>query len=581
MCGQSGVAGTINHQERKAAELLMMMNINRGIHSTGIAVVKRPKVNKSLPVNDKVRILKELGTPFGDGFGSPGLFGLKNYDKVLNTDAQVIMTHNRSATAGDVSRENAHPFWFPKLVGTHNGTLNISYKRKLSRPEVFETDSECLFNTINNRGVQATIKDTEGSYAIVYVDLEKYTLNFLRNSERPLHYVLSKDRTALFWSSDVFPLLYALEQARVSLEDQKVRVLSPDTLLTWKIPMERQAFIDPLREKLEGYKFTNDYNKNWTSQRNQRMFGRNPNSAGHEEASADWQYENEFGYSNGGLKEVPEDKEIVVETEETDGSGHIDYSTYSYKKPEEKNKVPGGEVVPFVPNVPVVRKPQDNIPGLDGNRLADPLETGADYRVLASKRVTRELNEMAERRFVEMYPEFKGGNCPDGYRVRLDTSHQKVFWDYKKAVFVKFDYATLSNRWTQTSSANPPHTLPFTLINVEAGGSHLFKYRKQRGNRGKKRQVYYKGYRGQELDQSQFLGLMEHGCINCQRSDMEWGNEVRFIDAKAFLCEHCMNSPPIAEWWKNFDTINAKRSTHKESKEVKNEVKNDVEKQVG
>ena len=46
----------------------------------------------------------------------------KSFDNI-KTDSWAIFGHNRAATRGSVSRENAHPFTFGDVTLMHNGTL--------------------------------------------------------------------------------------------------------------------------------------------------------------------------------------------------------------------------------------------------------------------------------------------------------------------------------------------------------------------------------------------------------------------------------------------------------------------------
>jgi glucosamine 6-phosphate synthetase-like amidotransferase/phosphosugar isomerase protein len=257
MCGQSGAAGSIYNAEKKAIEALMTLNIPRGPHSTGIASIPR-NMKK-----DEIILVKDKGTPYGSGTGeSPGIMSYSRYDKAINQQAKLILTHNRWATKGEVSSKNAHPFWFGEpgksnqIIGTHNGTLWPQSHSRLVGHGVHGTDSECIFNSIYEWGLEKTVKLLEGSYAIVFYDGSDDSLNMIRNEQRPLHFVFDKRRETMFWSSDAETLGYALRFAQIDVGANKIYVLTPNSWYKWKIPESAtKPFEEAKRIPLEGYTY--------------------------------------------------------------------------------------------------------------------------------------------------------------------------------------------------------------------------------------------------------------------------------------------------------------------------------------
>lgn len=506
MCGQSGAAGSLFQPEKNTVEHLMTMNILRGPHSTGMAVIPRIRNNHQNVMN-----VKELGTPFGDGDGGTGIRGHKNYDKALRMPAGAILTHNRWATKGAISRKNAHPFWFPKLVGTHNGTLDYSYRTKLLRAEQFETDSECLFNTINCWGIRKAIENTEGAYALVWYDLENDTLNMLRNEKRPLHYAFDKDRNVLFWSSDFYALAYGMEQGRINRGEEKIYLLPVDSHLSWKLPHLNQPFGDPSREGLKGYEYKYTYVRGG--------FGRTqgtPFLDGESTALDDW-YREEAGKStesSGGTPETSESKTSrVIPDDGTTEDSKILETHYDHEK---------------------------------GSHIVVDRKGRAEVRKHLQPEIVDKLEEMAEKRFDEQFssPLLVNNNLC----LKASQPFKKCYYDKKEGMFSSYEYLTLTNKWVLHHSAMPPKWLPYNMINVEAGGSHLFSYQKQGRGKKKKRMIFYKGYQGKTLDRESFEGVMANGCLNCARTPT-WGNEVKFVDSETFLCEHCM-TPQLESLWK-------------------------------
>lgn len=218
MCGIVGCAGDLTNKEEGALKQLLIINSLRGIDSTGIAVVPTH-------VGD-VKIAKGVGDVF------------QLSDRKIFTDAfigknKVIIGHGRSATQGSISRKNAHPFMFDKVVGVHNGTL----RNKTSIPDhyKFDTDSEALYNHINNVGIDAAMKEINGAYSLVWYNREENTLNFLRNEERPMSFVFTKDKKQLFFASEFWMIQGVCWREKIEIEAPTF--LPEHMLYSFKVPV--------------------------------------------------------------------------------------------------------------------------------------------------------------------------------------------------------------------------------------------------------------------------------------------------------------------------------------------------------
>jgi hypothetical protein len=184
MCGLTGIAGEITIKEESVFKQLLIVDSLRGVDSTGVAIIPR---------HGEVKVAKELGNPYN-------LFDHKSFDRALMGAHKVLIGHNRYATVGGVSKKAAHPFEFETVVGVHNGTL--SSKWKLENSHDFTVDSENLYHHINKKGIKDALSKMKGAWSLVWWDKTEGTLNFLRNTERPLWMCRSLDGKNLFWASE-------------------------------------------------------------------------------------------------------------------------------------------------------------------------------------------------------------------------------------------------------------------------------------------------------------------------------------------------------------------------------------------
>lgn len=227
MCGNVGVAGILNVAEEKAFKQLLVVDVLRGEHSTGVAVIPRH--------NAEPKIAKQVGNPFE-------LFNDKRFDTAMGGMNRVIIGHNRFATQGAVNKANAHPFDFDNVVGAHNGTL--SNKHALEGGNNFTVDSQALYNHIDKHGVEDAITKCMGAWALVWWDKNAETLNFLRNSERTLYTVMSEDGKKIFWASEWEMLNLVMN--RNGMKYDKIKTVPVDTWVS--IPVDSQG---NLGEKVE------------------------------------------------------------------------------------------------------------------------------------------------------------------------------------------------------------------------------------------------------------------------------------------------------------------------------------------
>lgn len=219
-------------KDEKAFKNLLILDSLRGEHSTGIAALHE-KWN--------VSIAKSVGDPFT-------LFDTISSEKIFKQMNNVLIGHNRFATTGKITKKNAHPFEFNTIIGAHNGTL--SNKHDLPNHGDYEVDSQALFACIEKEGIEKTIARIRGAWALTWFDSEELSINFLRNKERPLFYVFSKDGDRIYWASERWMLRVAL--SRNEIEIGAIEELAVDMHMCIPLDKAKRVALDPVFKKVKG-----------------------------------------------------------------------------------------------------------------------------------------------------------------------------------------------------------------------------------------------------------------------------------------------------------------------------------------
>jgi len=241
MCGLVGLCGSPLAKEVDAFKDLLVFSSVRGPHSTGVAVVAHGKDREPI-------IAKQVGNTYE-------LFDHKPFDAAMRTaNKKLILGHNRHATVGTVNRANAHPFDKETLVGCHNGTIDWQSRKKLEGHDEVGTDSEALFNTLDEFDVKDVIPRIEGAWGLTWYDKNDDTFHMLRNEKRTLFFCFNELNDTLFWASEPYFLHAAL--ARNGVKYKEVRMLPENNHFVWEVPKQNKKFEEPLRETVKGKEST-------------------------------------------------------------------------------------------------------------------------------------------------------------------------------------------------------------------------------------------------------------------------------------------------------------------------------------
>lgn len=232
MCGIVGCAGDITVKAKDAFRTLLVLDTLRGPHSTGVA---------SIGAGGDWNLVKKKGNPWD-------LFDSREYNSMMGYASYALIGHNRYATKGKINNINAHPFEFKNVVGCHNGTIRGQHR--LIDHQRFEVDSENIFHSIENVGLEDTLAVLEGAYALTYWDKRSEDLVLLRNSERPLFYVMTPGDKTVFWASEKWMLTVALQ--RCGIKYGEVVEVRPCNI--YRFDIERKFQCRPITVSIQAFK---------------------------------------------------------------------------------------------------------------------------------------------------------------------------------------------------------------------------------------------------------------------------------------------------------------------------------------
>jgi hypothetical protein len=207
--------------EQKLIKPLMLLTSLRGEHSTGIFnVTNRFKENRLYYTQ-----MKEVGNPFR-------LIYEKGFQDIVDPDVDndllALVGHGRHATKGTINKENAHPFQSKHIVLIHNGTITSG----LTVPEKGTDSEEICKYLATHDNLQDFIDNVRGAYALIWFNTNDLTINYLRNYQRPLHYM--ETANAIIHASDKETLSY-LTQKHNLFTTEAIKEVPVYTHMCWSV----------------------------------------------------------------------------------------------------------------------------------------------------------------------------------------------------------------------------------------------------------------------------------------------------------------------------------------------------------
>lgn len=233
MCGLVAVVNKYSNgfskEQLDVFHTLLYIDVLRGEDSTGVFGVSN---------NGSVTVVKEAS--------EASVFQASaEYNALLTgsfSKGAALVGHNRKATRGNITDENAHPFIVDdKMVLVHNGTLLGDHKKHAD----VEVDSHALAHLIHKeQNVESALSKVDGAWALIWYDVDKQEINFLRNAQRPLFWMETDN--AYVWCSQQNMLEFVSSQFNLRYKGKSPSIsnYSEDTLTTYKITEGRGVSVD-------------------------------------------------------------------------------------------------------------------------------------------------------------------------------------------------------------------------------------------------------------------------------------------------------------------------------------------------
>ena len=224
MCGIVGVVSKLQNgftnRDQNVFQQLLYADTLRGDDSTGVMMVEN---------DGSVNVAKEAST------AEQFLWDKEwsNLDSKAFRTGAAMVGHNRKATRGSVTDENAHPFIVDNdIVLLHNGSMRGDHKKFAD----VEVDSHAIAHVIHkhNGDVEKALNELQNTaYALVWYCVSKKELNFVRNSERPLH--ILENGSSWFFASEGKMLEWIVDRNTNGVMNDKAVLIPEHTLVQFTL----------------------------------------------------------------------------------------------------------------------------------------------------------------------------------------------------------------------------------------------------------------------------------------------------------------------------------------------------------
>jgi hypothetical protein len=229
----------------------LFVNQLRGWDATGVAGVRevgtaKNKENQILTYKKALHFVDFIETK-----------GAKRFMEKFN-DFYYVIGHVRASTIGRDDDMNAHPFQYGPITLCHNGTVDRGILTVKTDESV---DSAHIASYMAEHGEKAALEKLDGGFSLVWHNAKDDTLNFARNTRKPMAMSFIKSKNELYYGSEYFFLWATLRKLDQEI-DGPVFVTRP--MIHYKFHKEdlRKYEMQGFKEYVRPQYPANNYN-NW------------------------------------------------------------------------------------------------------------------------------------------------------------------------------------------------------------------------------------------------------------------------------------------------------------------------------
>lgn len=193
MCAISGFLGKSDKNTARMLQHLSFFGEERGRHSSGIAIFQ-----------DGIKDKDYTGFMVKDTVAGSEMYKKHAVKSLIqdNNDT-IILQHNRWATHGAITQENAHPFVNGEWLFTHNGVISNFNELQKANDTKFQVDSQIIGHLLNKYQSKERVfsKKLRGSFVIPFINRRKPFELYIMVHDNPVSVATKYDGSQLFYAS--------------------------------------------------------------------------------------------------------------------------------------------------------------------------------------------------------------------------------------------------------------------------------------------------------------------------------------------------------------------------------------------